>query len=91
VISEKRNRKAAKYMMEQAPHQFASKEQYERHIRQPIGQDWNTSSAFKEAIAPRVVAKAGKVLAPIAKQSATAGKGAANKEAARRPRKPIAA
>ncbi|KAJ1475176.1 Utp14 protein-domain-containing protein [Baffinella frigidus] len=74
-----------------APHQFATKEQYERHIRQPIGQDWNTTTAHKEAIAPRVVAKAGKVLDPIGKQSATAGAGKDSKEQGHRPRKPVAA
>jgi hypothetical protein len=48
IITERRNKKAAKYLIEKQPYQFASKEQYEQAIRQPIGPDWNTQLTHKK-------------------------------------------
>jgi len=69
VINERRNRKAARYLVEKAPHQFKDAEQYQRSMRMPIGADWNTSITHKKAIEPKVVVKAGKMVDPIDKPS----------------------
>ncbi len=49
VISEKWDRKAQKYATTAVPFPFDGKDTYERSIRQPLGQDFNTSSSFRWA------------------------------------------
>ena len=65
IISEKRNKRAAKYLVPTLPHQYENKQQYERSLRNPIGPEWNTSDAHAKMTRPKVIAKSGNVIAPI--------------------------
>lgn len=57
IISEKRDKKAAKYMVKDLPYPYTSKAQFERTMEQPLGKEWNTRVGFQRATLPRVVKK----------------------------------
>ena len=48
VISERYDKKAAKYATPQVPFPFDSRDTYERSIRQPLGRDFNTDASFRQ-------------------------------------------
>lgn len=54
IISEKTDKKSAKYMANQAPFPHSSTEAYNRSLRHPIGQEYNTMKAFREFTMPPV-------------------------------------
>jgi U3 small nucleolar RNA-associated protein 14 len=62
VISEKNERKGRKYLAPVLPHEFESKEQYERSRRLPMGPEWTTKEVHQKSTRPRVVVKAGVVV-----------------------------
>jgi U3 small nucleolar RNA-associated protein 14 len=65
VISEKWDKKNAKYRTPEVPFPFNSKETYERAMRQPLGKDFNTSAAFRNLTRPEVVKDAGVIIQPV--------------------------
>eukprot|EP00951_Prasinocladus_malaysianus_P050483 scaffold680897_cov46-Prasinocladus_malaysianus.AAC.1 len=65
VISEKFDRKAAKYTAENVPHGFGSKEVYEASMRHPMGRDYNTDLSFRNLTRPAVLKNAGVLIDPI--------------------------
>ena len=65
IINEKRNKRAAKFLVAHAPHQFDSREQYERSIRNPVGPEWNTSDSHARMTRPKMIVRGGNVIAPI--------------------------
>lgn len=58
IISEKRDKKAAKYLVKDLPYPYTSKAQFDRRMEQPLGPEWNTRIGFQRATLPRVVKKA---------------------------------
>ena len=52
IISERYDKKAAKYATPGVPFPFDSKDTYERSIRQPLGRDFNTDASFRCALPP---------------------------------------
>jgi len=50
VVSERWDRKAAKYGTPAVPHPFDSRATYDRSLRQPLGRDFNTDAAFRCAL-----------------------------------------
>ncbi|KAK0194413.1 Utp14-domain-containing protein [Armillaria mellea] len=62
IISEKRDKKAAKYLVKDLPYPYTSKAQFERGMEQPLGVEWNTRVGFQKATLPRVVKKVGIVV-----------------------------
>lgn len=50
IITERYDKKAAKYATPAVPFPFNSKDIYERSIRQPLGRDFNTDSSFRRAL-----------------------------------------
>ncbi len=54
IISEKRDKKLAKYQADKVPYPFTSREQYERSLRTTVGPEWNTPSTFSELTRPDV-------------------------------------
>ncbi|KAI8831560.1 Utp14 protein-domain-containing protein, partial [Chytridium lagenaria] len=66
IINEKRNKKVTKFMTTQLPHGFETRNQYEESIRLPLGREWNAHQAHSKLVAPKVVTKMGKVIAPLA-------------------------
>ncbi|KAI9060479.1 Utp14-domain-containing protein [Trametes sanguinea] len=57
IISEKRDKKAAKYQVKDLPYPYTSKAQFERSMEMPLGTEWNTRLGFQRATLPKVVTK----------------------------------
>ena len=57
IISEKKDKKAQKYLVKDLPYPYTSKAQYERSLETPLGTEWNTRVGFQKATLPRVVKK----------------------------------
>lgn len=57
IISEKRDKKATKYLVKDLPYPYTSKAQFERTMERPLGTEWNTRVAFQRGTLPRVVKK----------------------------------
>ncbi|QRV83595.1 U3 small nucleolar RNA-associated protein 14 [Ceratobasidium sp. AG-Ba] len=57
IISERKDKKAAKYLVKDLPYPYTSKEQFARSMATPIGAEWNTRVAHQRATLPRVVKK----------------------------------
>jgi U3 small nucleolar RNA-associated protein 14 len=57
IISEKRDKKAAKYMIKDLPYPYTSTAQFERSMDMPIGTEWNTRIGFQRGTLPKVVKK----------------------------------
>ena len=67
IVSKKRNKKAKKYFLDKVPYPFTSREQYERSLKNPIGNDWNTVETFRKNVKPEVLTKAGTIIPPVQK------------------------
>ena len=57
IISEKRDKKAAKYLVKDLPYPYTSKAQFERSMGTPLGTEWNTRVGFQRGTLPKVVTK----------------------------------
>lgn len=57
IVSEKKDKKAAKYMVKNLPYPYTSKAQFERSMETPLGTEWNSRVAFQRATLPKVVKK----------------------------------
>jgi hypothetical protein len=57
IISEKRDKKAAKYLTKDLPYPYTSKAQFERSLETPIGREWNTRIASQRVTMPKVTKK----------------------------------
>jgi len=67
IIREKRLKQLAdKHMLQEIPHPFSSREEYERAMMGGIGKEWNVNSSFKEMTRPAIVTQSGKIIQPIA-------------------------
>lgn len=67
IISEKVDKKAAKYLVKDLPYPYTSKSQFDRRMEQPLGVEWNTRTGFQRATLPKVVKKMGTVINPLEK------------------------
>ncbi|OWZ21829.1 U3 small nucleolar RNA-associated protein [Phytophthora megakarya] len=65
LINEKKDKKAAKYMVKDVPYPFTSREEYEAAMRNPLGSDWNTSQVTNVLTAPKIMKHAGTAIAPL--------------------------
>lgn len=81
VVSEKWDKRNAKYRTPTVPFPFDSKDTYERTMRQPLGRDFNTDEAFRNLTRPAVIKDAGVIIQPVrfskavAEHSGKAGSG----------------
>ncbi|KAJ5964209.1 uncharacterized protein N7479_004085 [Penicillium vulpinum] len=66
IINQKRIQKNKKYMASQLPHEFETKQQYERSLRLPLGPEWSTKETFQSGTKPRVLIKQG-IITPMSK------------------------
>ncbi|KAJ6080262.1 hypothetical protein N7467_010015 [Penicillium canescens] len=66
IINQKRVKKNVKYMASQLPHEFETKQQYERSLRMPLGPEWSTKETFQSGTKPRVMIKQG-IIKPMQK------------------------
>ncbi|KAH9897707.1 Utp14 protein-domain-containing protein [Cubamyces lactineus] len=69
IISEKRDKKAAKYLVKDLPYPYTSKAQFERSMEVPLGTEWNTRLGFQRATLPKVVTKMGTLITPLEKHT----------------------
>ncbi|ODQ53429.1 Utp14-domain-containing protein [Saitoella complicata NRRL Y-17804] len=67
VINEKRNKHNSKYLATKLPHEFETRDQYERTLAHAIGPQWNTRDAYQKMTMPRVITKRGKIVDPLEK------------------------
>lgn len=71
VISEKFDKKAAKYQTAHVPFGYDGKrEVYEASLRQPLGRQYNTDASFRNLTRPEVLKHAGVILQPLARSTA---------------------
>jgi U3 small nucleolar RNA-associated protein 14 len=68
IINAKRVKKTAKFQLENIPHPFSSREQYERAMGGAIGKEWNVTSSVKNMTRAEVITRAGKMIKPISKK-----------------------
>ena len=65
MISDKRVKANSKYKLSSVPHPFTSREEYERSIQMPLGDEWNASHIVRRNTKPEVMLRAGRIVAPI--------------------------
>lgn len=65
IINEKVNKKNLKYQSSEVPFGYESREQYERSLRVPIGQEWTSRETHQRLTMPRVITKQGTVIDPL--------------------------
>jgi U3 small nucleolar RNA-associated protein 14 len=65
IIQEKQNKKLSSLMIDQVPFPFETCDQYNQSIRNPLGFEWNTQTAFQRLIKPHVTTQLGHVIDPI--------------------------
>ncbi|CCH45378.1 U3 small nucleolar RNA-associated protein [Wickerhamomyces ciferrii] len=65
IINEKVNKKNAKYQSSAVPFPFENREQYERSLRMPIGQEWTSRETHQRLTMPKVTIKSGHVIDPL--------------------------
>ncbi|RCK66054.1 U3 small nucleolar RNA-associated protein 14 [Candida viswanathii] len=65
IINEKVNKKNLKYQSSQVPYGYDNKEQYERSLRMPVGQEWTSKETHQKLTMPRVITKQGTVIDPL--------------------------
>ncbi|KAH8991945.1 Utp14-domain-containing protein [Lactarius akahatsu] len=67
IISEKRDKKAAKYLVQDLPYPYTGKAQFERSLENPLGKEWNTRTATQRATLPKITKKIGTIIKPLEK------------------------
>lgn len=65
IINEKLNKKILKYQSLDVPYPFETREQYERSLRMPLGQEWTSRETHQKLTMPRVITKQGVVIDPL--------------------------
>ena len=54
-----------KYQSSHVPYPFETREQYERSLRMPVGQEWTSKETHQKLTMPRVIVKQGTVIDPL--------------------------
>lgn len=65
IINEKVNKKNLKYQSSGVPFPYESREQYERALRMPVGQEWTSRETHQKLTMPRIITKQGAVIDPL--------------------------
>ncbi|EWC44074.1 hypothetical protein DRE_07209 [Drechslerella stenobrocha 248] len=65
TIGSKSSKKSAKYLASNVPFPFETREQYERSLRFPMGQEWSTKRTHQALSAPKIIVETGKAIAPL--------------------------
>lgn len=65
IINEKVNKKNLKYQSSAVPFPFESREQYERSLRMPLGQEWTSRGSHQKLIKPRILTKPSQIISPL--------------------------
>ncbi|GMG40298.1 unnamed protein product [Ambrosiozyma monospora] len=67
IINERVNKKNVKYMASSVPYPFETREQYEKSLRMPLGQEWVSRETHQKSVMPKVVVQFGDVVDPLKK------------------------
>lgn len=65
IINETANQRNLKYLSLSVPYPYELREQYERALRMPLGEEWLSRQMFQKATKPRVSVKQGVVVDPL--------------------------
>lgn len=65
IINETANKHNLKYQSSSVPFPYESREQYERALRMPIGEEWSSRATHQKITHPRVIVKQGTVVNPL--------------------------
>lgn len=65
IINETVNKHNLKYQSSSVPFPYESKEQYERALRMPLGEEWSSRATYQKSTLPRVLVKQGVVVDPL--------------------------
>ncbi|GME84577.1 unnamed protein product [Ambrosiozyma monospora] len=65
IINERVNKKNVKYMASSVPYPFETREQYEKSLRMPLGQEWVSKETHQKSVMPKVVVQFGDVVNPL--------------------------
>lgn len=65
IISERKDKKASKYLSTDLPYPYTSAAQYEASFADPVGAEWNTRAVHQRAVMPRVTKKPGAIIEPV--------------------------
>ncbi|KAK4702289.1 U3 small nucleolar RNA-associated protein 14, partial [Phenoliferia sp. Uapishka_3] len=68
IISEKKDKKAAKYLLKDLPFPYTSAAQHDHKLRTPLGGEWSTSTVLRDQTMPRVLIKPGVTIRPVDKK-----------------------
>lgn len=64
IISDRRVKTASKFKIADVPHPFTTREEYERSLAMPIGNEFNASHVVKAYTKPEILLRAGRVIEP---------------------------
>lgn len=65
IVNETLNKHNLKYQSSSVPYPYESKEQYERALRMPLGEEWTSKATHQKATQPRIIVKQGVVVDPL--------------------------
>ena len=65
ILSDRRIKTSAKFKIADIPHPFTSREEYEKSLIMPIGEEWNASHVVRQNTKPDIFMRAGRVVEPI--------------------------
>ncbi|GAA6063640.1 hypothetical protein JCM10212_002601 [Sporobolomyces blumeae] len=68
IINEKKDKKAAKYMLKDLPFPYTSAAQHEHKLRTPMGPEWSTSTVLRDQTIPAVLIKPGATVRPVSRR-----------------------
>ncbi|ORY84072.1 Utp14 protein-domain-containing protein [Leucosporidium creatinivorum] len=68
IISEKKDKKAQKYLLKDLPFPYTSAAQHEHKLRTPMGPEWSTSTILRDQTLPSVLIKPGVTIRPVDKK-----------------------
>ena len=64
MLSDRRIKTASKYKIDEIPHPFTSREEYERSLQMPIGEEWNATNVVRQNTKPEILLRAGRIIEP---------------------------
>lgn len=67
IISEKKDKKAAKYLLKDLPFPYTSAAQHEHKLRQPLGPEFSTATVLRDQTMPRILIKPGATIRPLSR------------------------
>lgn len=67
ILSEKREKRSAKYLVKDLPHPYTSAAQHEQSLRVPLGPEWQTGPTHRSFTRPQVLTRMGQIIDPVSK------------------------